>query len=125
MYIQMEFPSSVRLEGVAPCYGADKHTESCSNLSNLLCVQLCIARDPNGFIRGDSTCAGVTELGVHRILLEHGMADVITRVRTGPYNHYSVELSVPLQHPPEPLRAVESLMELIFGRGESPRASSG
>lgn len=64
-----------------------------SYLTNHLYVLLCLFRDPHMRLREVAVAVGVTERAVQRIVSELETDGVLTRVKTGRRNSYSIDKS--------------------------------
>lgn len=64
-----------------------------SYLTNHLYVLLCLFRDPHMRLREVAAAVGVTERAVQRIVSELETDGVLTRVKTGRRNSYSIDKS--------------------------------
>lgn len=88
-------------------------------LSNYAHVLVCIARDPDLTLREIAERVGVTERAVHRIINELEGAGVVTRVREGRRNHYTIDLSTPMRHPLEDDKTVGDLLKALLTRRDA------
>lgn len=89
-------------------------------LSNHAHVLVCLATEPDSRLRDVATRVGITERAVQKIVGDLEQAGVIERVRTGRRNSYRLHMSVPLRHPLEAHRTVETLVSIVLeGRGRA------
>jgi DNA-binding transcriptional ArsR family regulator len=82
-------------------------------LTNHAHVLLCLSRDPEARLREVAELVGVTERAVQRIVAELEDAGYLSRAREGRRNHYRVRGDLPLRHPIERHRTVQSLISLV------------
>lgn len=83
-------------------------------LSNYSHVLLCLAQDPLIKMRDVAARVGITERAVQRIIAELEGAEVLTRVKTGRQNTYTINPSVPLRHELESHRTVGDLLDALM-----------
>ena len=81
-------------------------------LTNHAHVLLCLSDGPEVRVRDVALRVGITERAVQRILAELEDAGYIQRSREGRRNVYAVRADLPLRHPIEAHRDVESLLAL-------------
>jgi DNA-binding MarR family transcriptional regulator len=82
-------------------------------LSNHTHVLVCLAREPDQVLRQVAEQVGITERAVQRIVAELEAAGVISRVRHGRRNHYTLNLDAPLRHPLEQHCTVGELLRSL------------
>lgn len=67
-------------------------------LSNYTYVLLCLARDPHARIRDVANEVGITERAALRIVADLEAAGMLSKMREGRRNHYTIDLDKPLRH---------------------------
>lgn len=67
-------------------------------LTNHTHVIICLVRDPETRVRDMALEIGITERAVIRILSELELDGVITKLREGRRNRYTIDLDFPLRH---------------------------
>lgn len=82
--------------------------------SNHAHVLVCLATDPGSRLRDVAASVGITERAVQKIVGDLEQAGVIERVRTGRRNSYRLHTTVPLRHPLESHRTVETLLSIVL-----------
>lgn len=85
-------------------------------LTNHAHVLLCIAHEPEIRMRDIAEQVGITERAVQRIVSELEDAGYLVRSREGRRNRYEVNRALPLRHPIERHRRVDSLIALVADR---------
>lgn len=93
-------------------------------LTNHAHVLLCLARDRDALMKDVAASIGITERAVQRIVSDLEASGYVERERDGRRNRYSVRAELPLRHPIEGHRKVESLLSLVGARASGRRASS-
>ena len=83
-------------------------------LSNHAHVLLLLARDPEIRLRDVAVTVGITERAVQRIVADLEAGRYIERERLGRRNRYRVHPEMPLRHPVEAHRRIESLISLVL-----------
>ncbi len=68
-------------------------------LTNHARVLLCLAEEPDLRLREAAERTGITERAVQRIVTDLEEAGIITRLREGRRNHYTVNENAPLRYP--------------------------
>ncbi len=81
-------------------------------LTNHAHVVALLARDPGVRLRDLAERIGITERAVSRILAELAAAGIVSRVRRGRRNAYSIRAGARLRHPVEAHRTVGDLLRL-------------
>jgi len=84
-----------------------------SFLTNHSHVLFCLSQDPGLTLRDVATKVGITERAVQRIVLELEAGGVLTRMREGRRNRYTIDPSVPLRHSLESHRTVGELLAAL------------
>jgi len=84
-----------------------------SYLTNHFYVLLCLFRDPHMRLREVATTVGVTERAVQRIVSELETAGVLTRIKTGRRNSYSIDKSASSRSPVVKGRTVGDMLEFM------------
>ena len=82
-------------------------------LTNHAHVLVCLAADPEARLRDVAERVGITERAVQGIVADLEAAGVVTRVRAGRRNHYTIHGERPLRHPLESHRTVGALLKLV------------
>jgi len=98
--------------GAATRDGSPHHWTFLTNHSHVL---LCLAREPGIRLRDVATEVGITERAVQAIVADLEEAGIITRLRRGRRNHYTLHRDQPLRHPVERHRTVGDLIRAIDG----------
>ena len=93
-------------------------------LTNHAHVLFCLTKDPEIRLRDVADKVGITERAVQRIVSDLEASGYVERERDGRRNRYSVRAELPLRHPIEGHRKVESLLSLVGARASGRRASS-
>jgi DNA-binding Lrp family transcriptional regulator len=83
-------------------------------LTNHAHVLLCLARDPEARMRDVASQVGITERAVQKIVADLEEAGYLTRSRAGRRNRYELHPDVPLRHPLECHKNVDSLLALVL-----------
>ena len=81
-------------------------------LTNHARVLLCLAEEPDLRLREAAERIGITERAVQRIVTDLEKAGVITRLREGRRNHYTVNEDAPLRHPSDAGITIGNLLRL-------------
>ena len=81
-------------------------------LSNHAHVVVALAKDPGLRLRDIAAVVGITERAVAIILSNLEEAGVISKMRVGRRNVYTVNSDVPLRHPVEAHRTVADILRL-------------
>ena len=87
-------------------------------LSNHGHVLVCLAVNSNARLRDIAVQVGITERAVQRIVSDLEEAGIITRIREGRRNHYSINLETPMRHPLEDDKTVGDLLEALLTKDE-------
>ncbi|MEM8874178.1 MAG: winged helix-turn-helix domain-containing protein [Planctomycetota bacterium] len=82
-------------------------------LTNHAHVLLCLAQTPDARIRDLAVDVGITERAVQNILADLQAEGIITAVREGRRNRYTIHGRKPLRHPVEAHRKVRDLINLV------------
>ena len=82
-------------------------------LTNHAHVLLCLAGDRDALMKDVATRIGITERAVQRIVSDLEASGYVERERDGRRNRYNVRAELPLRHPIEGHRKVESLLSLV------------
>ena len=82
-------------------------------LTNHAHVLLVLAREPDARMRDVAERVGITERAVHRIVGELEEAGYLEREKEGRRNRYRLRRDLPLRHPVEQHRRIESLLSLV------------
>lgn len=82
-------------------------------LTNHAHVLLCLAGDRDALMKDVATRIGITERAVQRIVSDLEASGYVERERDGRRNRYHVRAELPLRHPIEGHRKVESLLTLL------------
>ena len=91
-------------------------------LSNHAHVLIALAVEPDLRLREIAARVGITERSVQNLLADLEDEGLVTRVRAGRRNRYSLHLDRPLRHPLEAHCRVRELIEMVTKRrGSSPR----
>jgi len=77
-------------------------------------VLLCLAQDPLIKMRDVAARVGITERAVQRIIAELEAAGVLTRIKSGRQNTYTINPSVPLRHELESHCTVGDLLDALM-----------
>ncbi len=83
-------------------------------LTNHSHVLICLARDPSARLRDVAIEVGITERAVQRIVADLEGVGVLTHVREGRRNRYSVHGARHLRHPVEAHTTVGAVLALIL-----------
>ncbi|HYH95580.1 helix-turn-helix domain-containing protein [Hyalangium sp.] len=83
-------------------------------LTNHAHVLLCLALNPEARMRDVSSKVGITERAVQKIVADLEEAGYLTRSRDGRRNRYEIHSHLPLRHPVECHRSVDSLLALVL-----------
>jgi DNA-binding MarR family transcriptional regulator len=83
-------------------------------LTNHAHVLLCLARDPEARMREVASQVGITERAVQKIVADLEEAGYLTRSRDGRRNRYELHPNLPLRHPIECHKNVDSLLALVL-----------
>ena len=81
-------------------------------LTNHARVLLCLAEEPDLRLREAAERIGITERAVQRIVADLEEAGVVTRLREGRRNHYTIHEDAPLRHPSDAHVTVGDLLRL-------------
>lgn len=92
-------------------------------LTNYGHVLLCIAADPAIRLRDVAAKVGITERAAQRIVADLIEAGYLESTKLGRRNQYRINGELPLRHPIEQHRQVETLLALIDR--PKPRGRSG
>ena len=84
-----------------------------SYLTNHFYVLLCLFRDPHMRLREVAVVVGITERAVQRIVSELETDGVLTRVKTGRRNSYSIDRSASSRSPVIAERTVGEMLEFL------------
>jgi len=87
-------------------------------LSNHAHVLVCLARDRDARLRDVASQVGITERAVQKIVSDLESCGVLTRVREGRRNHYTLILHSALRHPVEAGRTVLDLLSAVLSAEE-------
>jgi DNA-binding MarR family transcriptional regulator len=79
-------------------------------LTNHSHVLILLHREPDILLRDVAARVGVTERAVQRMVADLEQAGVLTRVRDGRRNRYSIDTAVPLRHAIESHRTVGEML---------------
>lgn len=90
-------------------------------LTNHAHVLLCLAGDRDALMKEVAARIGITERAVQRIVSDLEASGYVERERDGRRNRYSVRAELPLRHPIEGHRKVESLLTLVDAPKRRPR----
>jgi DNA-binding MarR family transcriptional regulator len=85
-------------------------------LTNHAHVVICLAQHPNLRVKEIAGRVGITERGVLKILAELESGGVITRIREGRTNRYTVDRSRQLRHPVERHCQVGDLLRMVLSQ---------
>ena len=82
-------------------------------LTNHAHVLLCLAAEEDALMKDVAARIGITERAVQRIVSDLEASGYVERERDGRRNRYYVRPELPLRHPIEGHRKVESLLSLV------------
>ena len=82
-------------------------------LSNHAHVLLCLHKQPDVVLREVALKVGITERAVQKIIRDLELAGVLTRVREGRRNTYTLHTDVHLRHPVESHKTISDLIRAV------------
>ncbi|MCB1099639.1 MAG: winged helix-turn-helix domain-containing protein [Verrucomicrobiales bacterium] len=82
-------------------------------LTNHTHILVSLKRDPEMTVRNLSLQVGITERSVQRILTDLEQSGVVTRMKSGRRNQYSVNEDFRLRHPLEANHTLKDLLEAV------------
>lgn len=95
------------------------HAASWTFLTNHSHVLICLARDPEMRLRDVAEEVGITERAVQSIVTDLEAGGVLTRIREGRRNRYTIHPRRPLRHPVESHRSVADLLAMVGVNGHA------
>ncbi|MES2463579.1 MAG: winged helix-turn-helix domain-containing protein [Armatimonadota bacterium] len=105
----------------------ENHTESGTGwtfLTNYSHVLICLTRDPSARLRDVALEVGITERAVQRIVSDLENDGVLTHIREGRRNRYTVNRTRPLRHPVEHQTTIGALLDVVMASGDAPREAT-
>ena len=83
-------------------------------LSNHAHVLVCLAKDPTARLRDVADQVGITERAAQRIVGNLEAAAVLSKMKDGRRNRYSIHFDQPLRHELESHKTVGSLLKMVL-----------
>ncbi|MBC2607257.1 helix-turn-helix transcriptional regulator [Pelagicoccus albus] len=92
----------------------DAISRSWTFFSNHTHVLVCLYDDEDMTLREVAERVGITERAVQKMVAELEVAGIVTRIKKGRRNSYTVDTKANLRHPIESHRTVGDLLELVL-----------
>lgn len=82
-------------------------------LTNHSHVLICLALEPDLLLREVAEKVGITERAVQKIVHELEQGGVLTRIKDGRRNRYTIQEARSLRHPVEGHRTISDLLNMV------------
>ena len=115
-----ELEPGASLRPTPPSPPGAQGTQGWTFLSNHAHVLIALAAEPDLRLRDIAARVGITERSVQNLLADLEAEGLVTRVRAGRRNRYSLHLDRPLRHPLEAHCRVRELVDLVTKRADAP-----
>jgi predicted transcriptional regulator len=94
-------------------------------LTNYSHVLICLTRDPSARLRDVAADVGITERAVQRIVADLETDGILTHVREGRRNRYTVRKDRHLRHPVEQHTTIGALLDVVMTPEEQTEEQTG